>query len=226
MSKPLISLPCAPCLLLLAALCVAQPLQAQTASPAAAAASAAESGAAPNERLQRQVDNVYRWIKLQSDKPRKTGDAKTPAAATPTPAPEIKATPKSAAAAPPKSTATPDAKTKAAVAEPVAPAAPTPAPVVAKAPEPPPPVVEEEIHLKVISQAEPVLPRDFRAAGVSGSVTIEFTVRPDGSVSQPEVIKTSSRRLNAAVLDAVSTWRFEPIRAPYHTQVEFAFNID
>lgn len=110
-------------------------------------------------------------------------------------------------------------------------APPTPAPTTpmaaaAKAVEPPPPPAEEEeAPLKLLSKVDPTIPRallmqDFR----SGYAQVQFTVLPDGKVSQVQVIKTSHHRLGNAAIDAVKQWRFAPIPKARDAAVELSFN--
>ncbi|SHN14870.1 TonB family protein [Rhizobacter sp. OV335] len=56
----------------------------QPAHAQAASAPAGKEDAAPSERAKREAENVFRWIMIHSDKPRKTRDDK-PAAAAPAP---------------------------------------------------------------------------------------------------------------------------------------------
>lgn len=47
--------------------------------------------------------------------------------------------------------------------------------------------------------------------GEEGTVTVAFAIRPDGSVADPEVVKEGESRLfNAAALDAIRQWTFDP----------------
>ena len=47
--------------------------------------------------------------------------------------------------------------------------------------------------------------------GEEGTVTVAFAIRPDGSVVDPEVVKEGESRLfNAAALDAIRQWTFDP----------------
>lgn len=186
----------------------------------------------PMERAQRQADNVMRWIKVHSDKPR-AATAAAPAKPN-EPAPPVAAKapaptkPITVAAAAPAPTAEP---AKAVVAAPPEPAAPVVAPLpvappaaLAKAPAPPPPVEEEEeTQLKALTQAQPVIPRNVLASLTAGKVMVKFTVEANGTVSNAEVLSSSSRQLNKPTLTAISSWRFEPIKTPRVAQVEFDF---
>lgn len=196
----------------------------------------------PMERAQRQSDNVMRWIKVHSDKPRATptkpAEPAAPVAARPAPAaPKIAAAVPAPTPAPAPVVETPTPVVAAAPApaapEPVvAPppvAAPVAAPVVAppaiaKAPEPPPQEEEEDVPLKVISQGQPVIPRSVLASlNDVGKVMVQFTVETNGSVSNVKVLHSTQRQLNRPTISAVSDWKFEPISEPQVAQIEFAF---
>jgi TonB family protein len=86
--------------------------------------------------------------------------------------------------------------------------------------------VEVEKPLKPIAQPEPEFPAEIMTTLGKGSVTLRFLVQADGTVSEPEVLSSSHRRLNRPALEAVALWRFEPIRTPRKTQVELGFNLD
>ncbi len=186
------------------------------------------------ERAKRQADNVMRWIKVHAEKPRAAPAAPAPA---PAPAPVAKQTaPKPAPAPRPAPEPVAPEPQKAEIAAPppveVPVAAPVvvPAPVIAappaapvKAPEPPPQEEEEEVPLKAISQAQPTIPRNVLTALNAGKVMVRFTVEPNGSTSNVEVLSSSSRRLNSPTISAVSGWKFEPIKTARTAQVEFDF---
>jgi TonB family protein len=60
-----------------------------------------------------------------------------------------------------------------------------------------------------LEHAEPVLPETARQAGIRGVVILEITIGPDGRVSDAKVLR-SIPLLDAAALDAVRKWRYEP----------------
>lgn len=60
-----------------------------------------------------------------------------------------------------------------------------------------------------LARSSPRYPEEARAEGVEGVVTVRFVVAPNGSVEQVQVV-TGHPLLNAAVVAAVKTWRFEP----------------
>ena len=50
----------------------------------------------------------------------------------------------------------------------------------------------------------------MRASGVSGVVILEAIVEPDGSVIRVKVLRGLAGPLDAAAVDAVKQWRYEP----------------
>lgn len=235
--------PAAPCAL--AALCGAAwavlastATQAQSATPVAAPA----ADMTPAERAQRDADNVYRWILIHADKPRKSGPARDEKAAgvparakpavraadpvtaaggnatvEPVPVPSAVAqAPVAAAALPVAATASPSPEVVAAA---VSVSQPPAAPTVAEAErldEPLTPVFRAD------PQFPPILLRTLR----KGEVQVRFTVLPDGSVAEPAVVTTSNPRLNPSALAAVALWRFAPLRKAQSGVVDLGFNLD
>ena len=63
---------------------------------------------------------------------------------------------------------------------------------------------------KVISQDEPEYPFSLRLHGNKGDVLISFYVDTDGSVFNPEVIKSSRPDFEAPAVESVLKWKFEP----------------
>lgn len=66
--------------------------------------------------------------------------------------------------------------------------------------------------LKLLNVVEPSVPRPL-IGKLRGEVeaVISFTVNTDGSVTGAEVQSSSHRQMDAAVLEAVQQWRYEPI---------------
>lgn len=209
--------------------CFAAAIQTSTAHaqlvPSVGAASAPKEDSM--ERAQRQADNVMRWIKVHADKPRAAPAA--PPAPTPPPAPAKPVAPKAVAPAP----VAPEPQ-KVEVAAPPPVEVPVPPPVVVpapvapvKAPPPPPPPVEEEDEtpLKPIAQEQPVIPRNVLASlNAPGKVMVQFKVEANGSVSNVVVLNSNRTQLNKPTVNAVSNWRFEPVKTPRVAQIEFAFS--
>jgi TonB family protein len=57
------------------------------------------------------------------------------------------------------------------------------------------------------------------------SVTVSFTVGTRGEVIAPQITASSDRRLNRAVLRAVSEWRYAPVSEPRPHSVKFNFAV-
>jgi len=79
----------------------------------------------------------------------------------------------------------------------------------------------------LMERVEPKFPPQAVREDINtGSVTVKFTVEPDGSVSSPSVIDAKPRRgvFDDAALRAVAKWKFKPIAAPRDTQVVVEFN--
>lgn len=131
-----------------------------------------------------------------------------PVATSPAPA----SSPASAPEGPPQSTVvTVEAD---AVPRPEAPATPPSAPNA----EPEAVPADNLPPLRLINVVEPVTPRTLQGK-LRGEVRVDvaFTVAADGSVTEPSVRASSHPQMNAAVLEAVGQWRYEPIaRAREH----------
>jgi TonB family protein len=202
------------------------------------------------ERAQKAADAVFHWIKVNADKGASRTQPSPPPPPPPAPAPTRK--PAAVAAAPtPAPAAAPaqaraDAPAAAPVAAPVAArsepepertpvllaaAAPTPEPAAplaaaARAVEPPPaPAEEAEVPLKLLVKVNPAIPRQLQQQSFrNGVVQVQFTVAPDGSVSQAHAVKVSHSRLGTAAVDAIKQWRFAPIPKAREAAVEVAFH--
>lgn len=62
-----------------------------------------------------------------------------------------------------------------------------------------------------LQRIPPTFPADARRAGVSGYVTIDVTVNPDGSVRKARVVDAKPKGLfEAAAVTAIQKWRFKP----------------
>ncbi|GAA4856775.1 energy transducer TonB [Luteimonas vadosa] len=101
------------------------------------------------------------------------------------------------------------------------PAPAQPAPARPAQPATPPPSNE----LRAVSTPAPEYPADAYRSRQSGEVEVEFTVNPDGSVSNARVVRSNpSRVFDRAALSAVRQWRFQPVGAPVTTRRSIAFN--
>jgi TonB family protein len=63
---------------------------------------------------------------------------------------------------------------------------------------------------RALSSHFPDYPSHLRRADISGRVLVQFTVEPDGSVSEPAVRGSPPAELAALALDAVVKWKFSP----------------
>ncbi len=62
-----------------------------------------------------------------------------------------------------------------------------------------------------IVRIEPQYPRQALIEGVSGYVVIEFTIEPDGSVSNPKILESQPRRMfDRSAVRAIYKWKFKP----------------
>lgn len=84
-------------------------------------------------------------------------------------------------------------------------------------------------ELRALETSIPEYPRRAELSGVEGYTVIEFTVMPDGSVSEPAIAESSYRLFSRAALAAISDWKFEPVIAeagqaiPVRTSMKFSF---
>jgi protein TonB len=107
-----------------------------------------------------------------------------------------------------------------------------PAPVQeAPKPTPPPQPVGETRAAQVVTPAAPEYPMEAARNQTSGYATVEFTVNPDGSVSNAHVIASQPRRVfDRAAIDAVSRSKFkpalkngQPVSATLQRRIDFKF---
>lgn len=81
-------------------------------------------------------------------------------------------------------------------------------------------------NLVLVHRVAPEYPRSAFQRHIEGSVTLSFTVQPDGSVTDPVVESAKPRRgiFDAAAVRAVSQWKFQPIPAATQSTVTLVFN--
>lgn len=229
---------------------------AQTPAPAAGATiavtPASSTSAAPSEAVQRQALGPYRMILRSAavqSKPRASPPSAlaASAAATGTAArlntskpPVEPDQPTSPATPPPRAQAavTPIATTIAtptvqAVEVPTPRAEETATPIIALAaltsPPPPPPPAAPPVAktaLVLIKNDPPALSGPLARESPSGIVRVAFNVNPDGSTSDFKIAASNNRRLNNAVVAAVTKWRYQPIDAAQTTEVEMVFSAE
>lgn len=103
----------------------------------------------------------------------------------------------------------------------VPPAAPDPEPMLAAAPK------DASPALTLVSLVEPVTPRHLLGR-LRGEIRVDvaFTVTPDGTVSDAAVRSSSHPQMNAAVLEAVSQWRYQPIGSAREHSVQVVLRPD
>lgn len=125
--------------------------------------------------------------------------ASAPVAKAKTAAPVAEAASAAAAGAPPASTLA-----RAADAVPTGLAVPAP---ILPSPKP------QALPLKLAQLVEPSLPNSLmRRLRSDVEVVVGFTVNADGSVSDVAIRSSPMRALDASIVEAVSQWRYEPIR--------------
>ncbi|WP_414664719.1 TonB family protein [Horticoccus sp. 23ND18S-11] len=59
-------------------------------------------------------------------------------------------------------------------------------------------------------QARPMYPAELRKAGVEGKVVVEFVVDSTGAVQNAKAVSSSQIEFEAAAVEAVSQWKFQP----------------
>jgi RNA polymerase sigma factor (sigma-70 family) len=60
------------------------------------------------------------------------------------------------------------------------------------------------------SQARPIYPAALRSAGTAGEVVVDFVVDENGDVQNAFALRSSQREFEAAAVEAVSKWKFQP----------------
>jgi len=197
------------------------------------------------ERAKQEGDKVYKWILINGVAPKRAAEpaasaasaarhlvkARTDAPAAPAKPPErstalaVKPRPAAAtaSAAPTGTQEAASALAMPTVHEPVSdlPSMPNASQATASAP----PQEGEEQQLVLMHQVDPEFPAAIVRRQKKGSVVVRFEVQVDGSVKQAEVLKSSNPRLDAAVLSAVSEWRFQPLQHPQSASAELAFDV-
>lgn len=61
-----------------------------------------------------------------------------------------------------------------------------------------------------LTRVEPQYPRDYRTARIEGIVIVEARIGADGSVGEVHLRKSVAPELDAAAIDAVKQWTFQP----------------
>ncbi|HEX6273029.1 MAG TPA: TonB family protein, partial [Polyangiaceae bacterium] len=96
--------------------------------------------------------------------------------------------------------------------KPVVSAAPAPAPIVREKPAVKKPIRLTEDMPKPVQLVKntPSYPPDAKAAGIEGAVIVRYVIAEDGSVRDVKALK-GPPELHAVCVEAVKTWRFQPI---------------
>ncbi|HTX77140.1 MAG TPA: energy transducer TonB [Terracidiphilus sp.] len=74
----------------------------------------------------------------------------------------------------------------------------------------------------VKSKVAPVYPELAKRLQISGTVTIEATVEPDGSVSDVKTV-SGNHMLSPAAENAVRKWKFEPAAGKTTVDIDVVF---
>ncbi len=80
--------------------------------------------------------------------------------------------------------------------------------------------------LVALAQPAPQFPINVMRTLRRGTVQVRFNVLTDGNVANLEVLNTTNARLNAAALEAIGQWRFQPLSKMQTGAVEVGFNLD
>jgi TonB family protein len=164
-----------------------------------------------SERVLREADSPFRWIKIHSESVRKTDDARRAAASATATKPVAVAKPvpvRSAAAAP-------------ASAVLLASAAPAARSEPADSRD-----ADDGAVLVTVDRAEPEWDDELLRRLRKGRVVVRFHVAQDGYLSRIEIVESTSPRLTGPAMAAVMQWRFEPIAEPRVATAEFGFDVD
>lgn len=101
---------------------------------------------------------------------------------------------------------------------------PTPPPTVVEMPSPP---TSADIVARPIAQPQPVYPRRALEAEREGSVRLRITIATDGSVSEAVVLSARPQGwFEAAAIEGVKRWRYQPPPRPISTEVEIEFKLN
>lgn len=194
---------------------------------------AAEEAAAAKERIERRASNPMRLIleagkaRPKTPEPAAGGVASALAnAATAKPAPEPAPVP----APVPVPTLSSGSLQRTPVAEPVAALerSNVPAPVLtAIAPLAAPAPAAAQMAPKLKNMVEPVIPqRVLDAIGRLGDVSVDITIRADGTVAAVAVLAPAPRQAHRYIEAALEQWRFEPLSAQRVHRVQLVFSAD
>jgi TonB family protein len=191
-----------------------------SAQPASAPATPA---AAVSERVLRDADSPFRWIKIHTETVRKAASpppppAPAPAVVAPSPAPKTAGAKPSVAASKPVRLAAANTTSEQIASSPSTTSS-LPAAVTA-------PKLEQVEQLVNIDRADPEWDEDVMRNLRKGRVVVRFNVAEDGYLSRIQIVESTNSRLTGPVMGAVMQWRFQPISEPQVATVEFGFDLD
>jgi protein TonB len=178
----------------------------------------AQADAPALERLERDLERLERRLAQEAS----------------TPAPTRPSTPAPAPAPPPTAVAEPTpppAEPAAAAVEPPTPAPAQPAPPPVATPPPaqptPPPAQPAAPSLpRVLRQPSPRYPEQAMRQGIQGSVTLDFQIDADGSVSDVRVVEAQPNGVfEREAIQVVRRTRFEPPGEPMRARRTIDFNL-
>jgi TonB family protein len=92
-------------------------------------------------------------------------------------------------------------------------------------------IMGKDRPLAITRQIPPRYPADLKAAGVSGTVTVEVEVGADGQVGEIRILKSPHSALSEAVVEAVKQFKFRPLvkngqAVGTKMQQQFTFNLN
>lgn len=80
--------------------------------------------------------------------------------------------------------------------------------------------------LALVKAEEPEFPASVMRKLRKGTVQVRFEVQADGTVANASIVQTTHRSLNDAAIEAVTGWRFQPVRSPRGAVVDLGFDLD
>jgi len=83
--------------------------------------------------------------------------------------------------------------------------------------------VSADDNRKIVKQVAPVYSEIARRANISGTVKVEVTIAPNGTVKNTKLVGGSPLLADSA-MEAVKSWKYEPAAAESTTVVVFNFN--
>lgn len=84
-------------------------------------------------------------------------------------------------------------------------------------------VGQEEVNRKLKSQVAPAYPELARKMNISGTVKVQITIAPNGTVKTVKLVGGHPLLANTA-METVKKWRYEPAKDETTTVVEFHFD--